>query len=169
MKSCSLPRALAFGCVAAAAVSISASAADKPTQLQPVVVTATRTAQTVDETLASVTVISRDDIERQQARSVEDLLRGIEGISIANSGGPGKLTSVFMRGASSSQLLVLIDGIKTGSPTSGMMAFQDLPVELIDRIDSIGRYGSVRRRHAGALLDCALRMRQRRSRICSGR
>ncbi len=53
-------------------------------ELDPVIVTATRTAQTADETLASVTVITRDDIERQQAQSVQDALRGVPGISIAN-------------------------------------------------------------------------------------
>lgn len=61
----------------------------------PVIVTATRTAQTTDETLASVSVITRADIERLQARSMEDLLRGIPGLNIANSGGPGKQTSFF--------------------------------------------------------------------------
>ena len=67
-------------------------------QRKTVIVTATRTAKTADETLSSVTVISRKDIERRQARSVEDLLRGTQGISIANNGGAGKNTSVFMRG-----------------------------------------------------------------------
>ncbi|MSQ19944.1 MAG: TonB-dependent vitamin B12 receptor [Betaproteobacteria bacterium] len=114
---------------------MTAFAADN--ELPPVVVTATRTAQTVDETLASVTVITRADIERKQARSVEEILGGIEGISIANTGGRGKQTSLFMRGASSTQVLVLIDGIKAGSPTTGQMAFQDLPVELIDRIEIV--------------------------------
>jgi len=119
------------------AVALSARADDGTPNLDAVIVTATRTAQTVDETLASVTVITRKDIERTQARSVEELLRGVEGISISNSGGPGKLTSVFMRGASSNQVLVLVDGIKAGSPTTGMMAFQDLPIDQIDRIEIV--------------------------------
>jgi vitamin B12 transporter len=135
MKHRLLASALALECIAATIISVSALAADK--ELPPIVVTATRTAQTVDETLASVTVITRADMERKQAQSVEDVLRGIEGISIANTGGPGKLSSVFMRGASSTQVLVLIDGIKVGSPTSGMMAFQDLPIALIDRIEVV--------------------------------
>ena len=75
---------------------------------EPVIVTATRTAQTADASLASVTVLSRKDIERQQARSIQDLFRGLPGISIANNGGPGKNTSIFMRGAESDQVLVLI-------------------------------------------------------------
>ena len=86
-------------------------AADPGIEAPAIVVTATRTAQTVDETLASVTVITRQDIERQQARSVDDLLRGELGISISNNGGPGKAASVFLRGTESDHVLVLIDGI----------------------------------------------------------
>jgi len=103
----------------------------------PVIVTATRTARTADETLAPVTVITRTEIERRQAGSVQDLLRGVPGISIASSGGPGKVTSVFLRGTESDHVLVLIDGIKVGSATLGTTAFQDIPVEQIERIEIV--------------------------------
>ncbi len=103
----------------------------------PIVVTATRTAQTADETLASVTVITRQVIERSQAQSVQDLLRGEPGISIANNGGPGKATSVFLRGTESDHVLVLIDGVKTGSATLGTTAFQDIPIDQIERIEIV--------------------------------
>lgn len=103
----------------------------------PIIVTATRTAQTVDETLASVTVITRDDIQTQQAQSVQDLLRGVPGLSIANNGGAGKTTSLFLRGTESDHLLVLIDGVKVGSATLGSTAFQHLPVEQIERIEIV--------------------------------
>ena len=104
---------------------------------EPVIVTATRTAQTANESLASVTVISRKDIERQQARSIQDLLRGVPGVSIANNGGPGKNTSVFMRGTESDHVLVMIDNIKVGSATSGTTAFQNIPIEQIERIEIV--------------------------------
>jgi vitamin B12 transporter len=104
---------------------------------KPVIVTATRTPQTVDATLASVTVITRNDIERQQARSIQDLLRGVPGVSIANSGGAGKNTAVFMRGTESSHVLVMIDNIKVGSATSGTTAFENLPIDQIDRIEIV--------------------------------
>ncbi|VAW85948.1 Outer membrane vitamin B12 receptor BtuB [hydrothermal vent metagenome] len=107
------------------------------TELDSIIVTATRTAQTADETLASVTVINREDIERQQAQSVQDVLRGVPGISISNSGGAGKATSLFMRGTESDHVLVLIDGIKVGSATLGTTAFQHLPIEQIERIEVV--------------------------------
>jgi vitamin B12 transporter len=106
-------------------------------QRKTVIVTATRTAQTADEVLSSVTVISREDIERRQARSVEDLLRGTQGISITNNGGPGKNTSVFMRGTESDHILVLIDGVRAGSATSGGAAYGNIPIEQIERIEIV--------------------------------
>ncbi len=103
----------------------------------PIVVTATRTAQTTDESLAAVTVITREDIERQQARSMQGLLRGVTGISIANSGGPGKQTSLFMRGTASDQVLVLIDGVRSGLVSSGGAAYENIPIEQIERIEIV--------------------------------
>jgi len=104
---------------------------------EPIIVTATRTAQTADETLAAVTVITRQDIERQQATSVVDLLRGTPGLDLSNNGGLGKATSVFLRGTESDHVLVLIDGVKVGSATLGTTAFQDIPVDQIERIEIV--------------------------------
>jgi vitamin B12 transporter len=106
-------------------------------ELDDVVVTATRTGQPADEALASVTVITRAQIESRQARSIEDLLLGVEGLAIGNSGGPGRLTSFFVRGTDSDQLLVLVDGIKVGSATNGAVALQNLPLEQIERIEFV--------------------------------
>jgi len=106
-------------------------------QLETVTVTATRTERTVEESLASVTVIDRDEIERRQAQSVQEVLRGVPGLSIANNGGLGKSTSVFLRGTESDHVLVLIDGVRAGSATSGTTAFQDIPIDQIERIEIV--------------------------------
>lgn len=103
---------------------------------ETIVVTATRTARAMNETLASVTVITREDIERRQARNLQDLLRGQVGISVSNNGGPGK-ASVFVRGTEADHLLVMIDGIKVGSATLGTTAFQDIPLDQIERIEIV--------------------------------
>lgn len=105
--------------------------------LDEIVVTATRTVRTADETLAATTVISRRDIERTQAQSVQELLAGQPGIAITNSGGAGKDTKVSLRGAQAGHVLVLIDGIKVGSATSGTVAFQDFPLDAIERIEIV--------------------------------
>ena len=112
-------------------------AANADHQEKPVIVTATRTAQTADASLASVTVITRKDIERQQARSIQDLFRGVPGVNIVNQGGPGKATFVQMRGTESDHVLVMVDNIKVGSATSGTTAFENIPIEQIDRIEIV--------------------------------
>jgi len=108
-----------------------------PSSLETVTVTATRTERSVEESLASVTVIDRGEIERRQAQSVQDLLRGVPGLSISNNGGLGKATQVFLRGTESDHVLVLIDGVRAGSATTGTAAFQDLPIDQIERIEVV--------------------------------
>lgn len=131
----------AMTCVAttlAAATSMQAAqAAEAATDLDQVVVTATRTARTQDETLAAVTVIDRAQIERLQPASLPDLLRGTPGASFSNNGGPGKSTSLFLRGTESDHVLVLVDGLKIGSATSGGASLQDLPIEQIERVEIV--------------------------------
>jgi vitamin B12 transporter len=122
-----------FGCV------MTAQAADQndAAALSPVIVTATRTPIIIDDALSSVTVITRADIERLQPLSVSDLLTGLPGVSFANSGGIGQQTSLFLRGTNSSHTLVLIDGVRIGSVGNGLAAFEQLPVEQIDRIEIV--------------------------------
>jgi len=105
--------------------------------LPDVVVTATRTAQSADATVASVSIITRQDIERLQAQSLPEVLRGIAGLTISNNGGEGKATSVFLRGTNADHVLVLVDGIKIGSATTGTASFQDIPVAQIERIEIV--------------------------------
>lgn len=104
---------------------------------EPIVVTATRTARTADETLASVTVITREDIERTQAKSVSELLTSEPGLDATVNGGYGKTTSLYLRGTNSDHTLVLIDGVKINSATSGNASWQYLPVEQIERIEIV--------------------------------
>ena len=112
-------RALAVSLSCSFFVAAPAFADSAATDLGQVIVTATRTAQTQDQTLAAVTVIDRAEIERLQPASLPDLLTGRAGISLANNGGVGKATSVFLRGTESDHVLVLVDGIRIGSATSG--------------------------------------------------
>src|SRR5690606_24018598 len=105
--------------------------------LDEVIVTGTRTEIALADSLVPAQVIDRQDIERSQARDLVELLRGRAGIDIVNNGGRGKISSLFLRGAESDHLLVLVDGAKIGSATSGMPALQDLPVAQIERIEVI--------------------------------
>lgn len=105
--------------------------------LNPIVVTATRSSQRVADTLAATTVITRAEIERLQPRSVQELLRWTPGVSVTNSGGLGKATSIHIRGTNSDHVLVLINGVRYTSATLGTPAIADIPVGLIERIEIV--------------------------------
>ncbi len=114
-------------------VSIQAQAENIP----EIIVTANRTANTVDETIAPVTIITRKDIDRLQAQSVVDVLKSTLGIDVKTSGGMGSSTSIFMRGTNSDHILVLVDGVPYGSATLGITPFQYIPVSQIERIEVV--------------------------------
>lgn len=106
-------------------------------QRPPIVVTATRTAETADESLASVTVITRGEIDKSGAHSLAEVLSGVAGLDITTSGGYGQFTSVFMRGADPEQVLVLIDGVEIGSVSAGTTSWEFIPLSEIDRIEVV--------------------------------
>lgn len=113
-----------------------AHAAQTSLDLDSTVVTATRV-DTPTPALAATTVIDREEIERSQATSLPDVLRRVPGLSLANNGGPGKTTNLFLRGTNSDHMIVLIDGVKVGAVSNGAAAYQDFPVELIERIEVV--------------------------------
>ncbi len=137
MKNHRFPLHVLSLAVACAIVPVAASAQSPATDLDEVLVTATRTSIALADSLLPAQVITREEIERTQARTLPDLLRGRAGIDIGNQGGPGKLSTVFLRGSESDHVLVLVDGVRVGSATSGQVAFQDLPVDQIDRIEIV--------------------------------
>ncbi len=137
MKKSLLAAALLSCTMAAHAVEQGVGAQDGTRALDPVIVTATRTAITVDEALSSVTVITRADIERLQPASVADLLTGLPGVTLAQSGGLGAQTSLFLRGTNSTQTLVLLDGMRIGSVTAGLASLEQIPVDQIERIEIV--------------------------------
>ncbi len=121
-----------------AAATPFAYAADAPsTPLEPVFVTAARVEQPQADVLAATIVISRADIERAQANDIADLLRLHAGLDIGRSGGPGQLTSVFIRGGESDHTLVLIDGVRINPSTIGGAALANLTPEVIERIEIV--------------------------------
>ncbi len=110
--------------------------AEPPTDTE-VIVTASRIAETADESLASVTVIDRSDLDRAHPKDMVEVLRLVPGIDIARTGGPGSDTSVFLRGSASNHVLVLIDGVRAASATSGAFAWQHLSPAQIERIEIV--------------------------------
>ena len=113
-----------------------------PDVLPTVVVTATRTAHTVDETLAPVTVLNQDDITQSSALTVPDLLRNVPGVDFSTSGGPGQPASMFLRGTNSDHVLLLVDGIPVASTTTGAPSWAYLPLTAVNRVEVVRGPGS---------------------------
>ncbi|NMB81608.1 MAG: TonB-dependent receptor [Ignavibacteria bacterium] len=109
------------------------------TTLKEVVVAATRTETPFYTIASSVSVIGADEISRRQHNSVVEILREIPGLTIIQQGGPGKLANLFMRGANSNHVLVLIDGTEMNDPSSPNNAFDfsSLSTDDIERIEII--------------------------------
>ncbi|HSE11537.1 MAG TPA: TonB-dependent receptor [Rudaea sp.] len=107
-------------------------------QLQPTIeVTATRVAETVDASLADISVITRPDIDASHAPDLIELLRLQAGIDVVRGGGAGEQTSIFVRGTNSNHVLVLIDGVRVASANTGAFAFENLPLDAVERIEIV--------------------------------
>lgn len=132
MNSC--PSRLA---AATAALLLAQPVLAEAVRLDDVVVTATRRTISATQALPAVVVIERAAIERSNAIDVAELLRFEAGIEIARNGGPGQVTSVFIRGANSNHTLVLIDGVKVNPGTAGGAALQNITPELVERIEIV--------------------------------
>ncbi len=104
---------------------------------EPVVVSASRNAEAVSETLAAVTVIDRDAIEAAATGDLFDLLRRVPNLDIARSGGVGQQTALFLRGGNSNHALVLIDGVRASALGTGAYAWEQLPLAQIERIEIV--------------------------------
>ncbi len=120
------------------AVFVSASfASQAETKLKPVV-TASRIAQSTDQTLAAVTVITREEINHSQSQTVADILRErVPGMDFLTAGGSGHVTSAFLRGTSSDQLLFIVDGNIMSSATTGAAQLELISLAQVERIEII--------------------------------
>ncbi|WP_312063880.1 TonB-dependent vitamin B12 receptor BtuB [Pantoea septica] len=102
------------------------------------VVTANRFAQPASSVLAPTTVVTRAEIDRWQAKSLTDVMRRLPGVDVAQNGGLGQTSSLFIRGTNSSHVLILIDGIRLNQAgISGSSDLSQIPLSLVQRIEYI--------------------------------
>ncbi len=104
--------------------------------LDPVVVTATR-ALSPASTLRDAVVITRKDLDDAGSLSLGEVLQRHAGIELRQTGGPGQPQTLFIRGAGSHQTLVLVDGLRVGSATVGTTSIENIPLEMIERIEVV--------------------------------
>ncbi len=118
-------------------VAAAFAADNPPSRLDTLTVTASRIPVPVRKSGSSITVITAADIAARKAFTVADVLRSVPGLDVVQSGGLGKTTSVFLRGANSQHTLVLIDGIEVNDPSSpgARFDFAHLTVDNIERIE----------------------------------
>lgn len=103
--------------------------------LQTTVVTATRIPQRVDELVSDVVVIDRAAIEKSTGRTLPELLARAPGVQFSSNGGLGKSSSVNIRGSEARHTILLIDGVRFGSATTGTPSWDTIPVDMIERIE----------------------------------
>ena len=101
------------------------------------VTTPLRVPEEAKNVIADTTVITSDEIKRAGLSSLPQLLQQQPGIEITNLGGPGKVSSVNIRGTSSTHSIILLDGMRIGASTSGMTAIENLPLSQIERIEIV--------------------------------
>jgi len=94
-----------------------------PAREQAIVVSPTAIETPINQIASSVTVITAKDMERDQRRTAPDALATVPGLNVVQSGGPGGLTSIFMRGTNSNHTKVLIDGIDVSDPSNPNRSF----------------------------------------------
>ena len=111
--------------------------AQSPTQVNQLVVTAVRTPQSIGTTLAAINVITRDEIDAAGTATLAELLQRKAGVEIRATGGAGQPAGVFIRGANSQHTLVLVDGLRLSSSTSGAPAFENIALDMIERIEIV--------------------------------
>src|SRR5208283_2544447 len=121
----------------------------QPIVLPTVVVSPTTIPTPAEQLASSVTVISAEDLQRNQRQTIPDALNAVPGLNVVQTGGPGGQTSIFMRGTNSDHVKVLIDGIDVSDPTTpnGAFDFAHLLTGDIERIEVLrgpqsGLYGS---------------------------
>ena len=106
-----------------------------PPGITPVVVTATRVNTPINDVASAITLITAADIQNHQWRTLPDALMTTPGLNVVQTGGPGGLTSVFIRGANSDQTKVIIDGIDVEDPSTGAFDFGQVSTADLARVE----------------------------------
>lgn len=132
------PRAHALAAACASLFSLSVAAPVQAQGQATVVVTAARSPQALTEALPHTTVLTRDEIDRLQAVDLAGLLATEAGVQFAANGGRGTATTLFVRGAPTRQVLVLVDGVPISrQDATGQVGIEHLMLDQVERIEIV--------------------------------
>lgn len=118
-------------------LAATAGAQPVPQSLSPVIVSAARIEQPLADALPSASVITRADIERSQVPDLLTLLARLPGVEIAPLGGIGSQAGIFLRGAESRQVLVLIDGVPMNNLNFSIAALDQIMSAQVERVEVV--------------------------------
>ncbi|QQR81485.1 MAG: TonB-dependent receptor [Deltaproteobacteria bacterium] len=108
------------------------------TSLGNVVVTPDKNSAALDKTPSIVQVITKQDIEKQSATNVVDVLRNISGLDVVSLGSPGDDNDIHLRGADRDQVLLMIDSVPINAVRDHRLLFLgNIPVSQIERIEIV--------------------------------
>lgn len=113
-----------------------------PVSAQTIVVTGAREPLSAERLVGDVVVIDEEALRDSTADSLADLLRRNAGVQLSRNGGPGQSSGALIRGASSGQTVVLVDGVRVGSATLGYAALEALDLSQVERIEVLRGPGS---------------------------
>jgi vitamin B12 transporter len=133
LRLCILGVVLSVGSVFAQEVALAEQ--EEIVETREVVVSATKTEIPVKQVTSAVEVITGEQMQQRHLKTVVEALRLSQGLSVFQSGGPGTLVDVRMRGGTPEQTLVLIDGAIINSATLGTYDFANMTTDNIKRIE----------------------------------
>lgn len=116
-------------------LTLAQTAIPQPKALKETVVTATRSATRTDELVSDVVVVEREQIERSAGRTLPELLAREAGLQFSSNGGLGGTSNVYIRGTEARHTILLIDGVRYGSVSVGTPIWDNLPLDMIERIE----------------------------------
>ncbi|KJY67526.1 TonB-dependent receptor domain-containing protein [Vibrio nigripulchritudo] len=123
--------------VASLLTHASISVAQEAAETETLVVTANRFEQSTQSTTLPVVVVTKAEIEAIQANDIYEVLRRLPGIQVGSNGGYGQSQSLFVRGTNSDHVLVLIDGVRTSSATTGQANIAAIPLVGVQRVEFV--------------------------------
>lgn len=150
MRKRVLPLSAIFVAGLPAAAVAQPSDTNESAALSDVVVTATRTAQSIRDIPAAVTVVSRAAIEKSAATTVDQLLQGVPGVYAArmDPSSPSRIAQTYTRGLpGNSRTLVLVDGLPMNVLYDGQVDWSQLVTTDVERVEVVrgaasGLYGA---------------------------
>lgn len=132
-----LKRTAAWVACAICSPALAQNSPTSPAELDPIIVTATRSPEPLEATIGDNSVITRDVLDQTPDASFAQVLSRQHGITYIDRGGPQTVSAINVRGTNSKQSLVLIDGMRVNSPTNGLPILNAIPINAIERIEIV--------------------------------